>query len=1308
MKKQVLLTLTLIFCTTFLTLNAQNWNEIINTTASDAGPSDRYGYSVAIAGDYAIVGANQDDGGGGSASGSAYVFVRSGNSWIEQAKLTASDAGLGDRFGSSVAIDGDYAIVGAYLDDDNGSASGSAYVFVRSGSSWTEQAKLTASDAAANDYFGHSVAIAGDYVIVGAYQDDDGGSRSGSAYVFVRSGNSWTEQVKLTASDAAANDYFGYSVAIAGDYVIVGAYRDYDGGSASGSAYVFVRSGNSWIEQAKLTPSDAATNDYFGYSVAIDGNSAIVGAYGNGDNGFSSGSAYVFMRSSNSWSEQSKLTASDAAANDYFGHSVAIAGDYALVGAYLDDDDGVNSGSAYVFVRSGNSWTEQVKLTASDASAEDVFGSSVAIDGDYTIVSAPFNDDDGSYSGSAYFFKNVPILPDFENLPDITAECEATPTAPTANSGAITATADIAFPIITQGTTIVTWTYDDGNGNTLTQTQNVIIDDTTAPNMSFSNPSDAIVDSCSTEVIVPSPLAIEDCITNDFALDFDGVDDIVTVNQTIGSFKTIEFWMYTENGINGSEEFDYLFSFNDSNLKYIGTGDFSVSYTNETLSMVTNFGQILTTFEVIPPGWNHIAITGNGSSFDQIVINGDSKPVVNNGFPAVFQATTTYIGQNPAAGASRFEGKLDEIRFWDTPRTEQDIADNFEKLIDTSSPNLLAYYNFENGTGSGALSDVSGNSNHGVLTNMDVNTDWVSSTAPVASVTLTNDFNGTSDASGTYPEGQTTVTWTASDANGNQSTLEQIVNIDCSITYTFNDGVWSPSDPGGVATVDDDIVIASGNAVINTNTSCDSVTVNPGAGLIVNSGVTLTTTNTLLESNSTSYSSLILDGTIAGNLSYERHININGAGTTGSNDLVSPPLTGQDFATFAAANPNILNNGAVYLFGPLEKVTGQYVNWTSTETTTLDAGVGYRTGTTNNGSVTFTGTANNGTVTNNIVNAGTNNEEWNLVGNPYPSYLNVQDFLSQDVGGITNIQLFDVPTAAIYGYDGSALNGWTIYNLANTTASTLIAPGQGFMVSADATNDDLYDLQFTPTMRRTGSGDDFILGRNAELIYMKLNASTVSNTCNTEFYFNANATQGFDLGYDAAVWNLIPSNFEIYSHLVENNIGKPIALQTLNATDLTEVSIPLGVNANQGEQITFSITETTLPASVNVYLDDVVANTTTLLNNSDYIITPSTNLSGTGRFFLRTSDDALSTIDNNQDTLNIFALNSSKEVVVTGQLQNTTTLELYDIQGRKVLATPLDNSVLENRIDVSSLSGGVYVVNIKNNTQQKTQKVIIK
>ena len=530
------------------------------------------------------------------------------------------------------------------------------------------------------------------------------------------------------------------------------------------------------------------------------------------------------------------------------------------------------------------------------------------------------------------------------------------------------------------------------------------------------------------------------------------------------------------------------------------------------------------------------------------------------------------------------------------------------------------------------------------------------------------------------------------------------------VVYIYN-GTWSPSDPSGTATAGDDIVIESGNAALTSNTTCNTMTVNPGASLTIDTGVVLTAANGMtLESSSTSYSSLLGTGTVAGNIDYDRFVNSNALG----NDLVSAPLEGEAWADFLNFPNNValLDDGGdpvtTYAFGPFDKITGTFQNYDENTVATLTSGVGYRAATDNGEALRFQGTVNTGTVTVDIIVSGPLSPEWNLVGNPYPSYLNVQSFLSHDVGGgVVNIQLFDAPTAAIYGYDGSATNGWTIYNLANTTASTVIAPGQGFFVSADATNAPIHDLEFTQAMRTSGTADDFISGRNAELSYLKLKASTANNAYTTDFYFNANATEGFDAGYDAAIYGGTTPDFAIYSHLVDDNTGIAMTLQAVNSTNISDVSIPLGVHANQGEQLTFSIADMTIPASVNVYLEDVVKSKITLLNNSDYVFTPTTELSGTGRFFLRTSEDALSAIDNSLDNLNIFALNTSKEIVISGQLEENTVLNLYDIQGRNVVSVQLDNTSLENRIDVSSLSGGVYIVAVKNNKQQKTQKVII-
>ena len=386
-----------------------SWSQEAKLTASDGVASDGFGESACIDGGYAIVGARLDYHAGGIDSGSAYIFGpnETDPNWNEQAKLTASDASARDRFGISVSVDGNYAIVGAYYDDDNGTNSGSAYIFAPNSidPNWDEQAKLTASDGNVWDLFGKSILISGDYAIIGAPGDGPRGFDFGAAYIFKREGTSWSQQVKLVASDANAYDEFGYSVSIDGNYAIVGTLYNDDPNDASGidcgSAYIFTPNGvdpNNWDEQVKLMAGDADREDYFGRSVSISGDYAIVGADGDDADvdGVSVGCAYIFKRSDvandPNWYEQVKLTASDGTAGDEFGYSVSIDGNYAIVGAHHDGNDGGESGSVYIFKRSDivsdPNWYEQAKLTASDAGQWDRFGYSVSIDGNYVVVGA--------------------------------------------------------------------------------------------------------------------------------------------------------------------------------------------------------------------------------------------------------------------------------------------------------------------------------------------------------------------------------------------------------------------------------------------------------------------------------------------------------------------------------------------------------------------------------------------------------------------------------------------------------------------------------------------------------------------------------------------------------------------------------------------------------------------------------------------------------------------------------------------------------------------------------------------------------
>ena len=380
-------------------------------TAGDGLAGDYFGSSVSISADHAIVGASNDDVGGNSNQGSAYIFLKAGIIWSQESKLTSSDGKANDNFGVSVSISGDYAIVGAPGDDiSTNFKQGSAYIYYRTGSTWTQQAKLTASDGKALDEFGHSVAISGDYAIVGSRYHDVGINNSqGAAYVFVRTGSTWTQEQKLTSSDGQADDIFGTSVNISGDYVIVGAPGDdVDIYNDQGSAYIFHWTGAIWTQQAKITASDGLPDDTFGYSVSISGDYAIVGKrFDNVGENFDQGSAYVFHQTGITWTQEAKLTAADGASLDSFGWSVSISEDIAIIGA-LNDKVGANTsqGSAYVFERTNTNWVLQVKITSTDGDENDFFGGSVCISIDHAIIGAyadvvGFN----TGQGSAYIVK---------------------------------------------------------------------------------------------------------------------------------------------------------------------------------------------------------------------------------------------------------------------------------------------------------------------------------------------------------------------------------------------------------------------------------------------------------------------------------------------------------------------------------------------------------------------------------------------------------------------------------------------------------------------------------------------------------------------------------------------------------------------------------------------------------------------------------------------------------------------------------------------------------------------------------------
>lgn len=381
--------------------------------ASDGGNEDNFGQAVAMSGSTVVVGSPSDTVGSNYSQGSAYVFIRIGASWVPQGQLIAPDGAAYDAFGASVAVNGDRIVVGAPQADVAGKADqGSAYVFSRIGTVWNLETKLTAGDGLTNDNYGYKVAVDGDTVAVAAPNDDVNIlDNQGSVYVYTKVLASWSQQVYLTASDGDEHDNFGMAIGLNGNTMVVGAPNDDLAMWHQGTIYVFTRAGTVWSQQAQLMAVDAAAYDNFGWSVAISGDTVVAGAPGD-DVGYNTdqGSAYVFVRSGGMFTQQAKITAYDGGADDQFGSSVAIDGDTLVVGS-PDDANGTNydQGSAYICVRSGNMWVAQLKLLVSDGATGDKFGYSVGASGFSVTVGAPW-DSIGTnyYQGSAYIVEFIP------------------------------------------------------------------------------------------------------------------------------------------------------------------------------------------------------------------------------------------------------------------------------------------------------------------------------------------------------------------------------------------------------------------------------------------------------------------------------------------------------------------------------------------------------------------------------------------------------------------------------------------------------------------------------------------------------------------------------------------------------------------------------------------------------------------------------------------------------------------------------------------------------------------------------------
>ncbi|MGB8957797.1 MAG: FG-GAP repeat protein [Candidatus Aminicenantales bacterium] len=399
-----------------------SFKSLLKLTASDAADSDSYGLTVAIQGDLALVGAPGASG-GGTQRGEAYLYQRSQggtDGWGQIKILVADDAADGDFFGVSVSLSGDYAVVGAVGENGSGSDQGAAYVFFRNHGgtdNWGQVRKIAASDKADSDGFGFSVSIDGATIAVGSDGEDGAGTDRGAAYIFVKDQggvDNWGQVAKIVSADPADSDRFGYSVAVAGDFALVGAPMENGDGTDRGAAYVFARDLGgleAWGLLKRLEPGTPSDSALFGNSVAVEGSLAVVGAGWEDGGGTDRGAAYLFSRDEGGadlWGQIKRFAGSDASDGDYFGYSVSLNGANVVIGASYAEGGGTERGQAYVFSKDEggvDTWGEVQRLRASDGANGDRFGGSAAISGSYILVGATGEDGAGTDRGAAYLFK---------------------------------------------------------------------------------------------------------------------------------------------------------------------------------------------------------------------------------------------------------------------------------------------------------------------------------------------------------------------------------------------------------------------------------------------------------------------------------------------------------------------------------------------------------------------------------------------------------------------------------------------------------------------------------------------------------------------------------------------------------------------------------------------------------------------------------------------------------------------------------------------------------------------------------------
>jgi len=485
-----------------------------------------------------------------------------------------------------------------------------------------------------------------------------------------------------------------------------------------------------------------------------------------------------------------------------------------------------------------------------------------------------------------------------------------------------------------------------------------------------------------------------------------------------------------------------------------------------------------------------------------------------------------------------------------------------------------------------------------------------------------------------------------------------------------------------------------------------SITIPKDSYVFVGGNFTNTAGTVTLNSDSDEFSSLLVSGTAIGNITYNRYVNIVG---TGEWDLIGAPVSGMAFSTLIQ-DPNIATNGSFYAVGSYDNTTDTWTNATSATTGNLALGQGYQMATTSGGTLSFTGDIADGnrtvTITNNdAANSGAG-RRWNLIANPFASYLNgnsnadgTNNFLTVNTAAIDDI--FE----AIYGWKADG-TGYAIYN--NTSTATYIAPGQGFFVAAAGSGEG-QTITFTKAMQTVIGADDFVaLGPSVTSYELVLDMhSDAVKVADTKFYFKEGLTLGLDPGYDAGAYNQTSG---LSSRFLEQANGIGMGINAMSIDDMSNVIVPLVVHQQAGITLKIQIANSTIPEDINVYLEDTVENTFTLLTNERFELLAQTTLSGVGRFFLHFTTNVLST-DTVSSTSLVTAYKGTGNTYITveglQQFSQPAELTLYNILGMKVLSRKIQNPSQKEMLSTVGMSTGVYILKVQAENIVFTKKLVI-